>query len=500
MSDRDKKVYLVGAGPGDEGLITLKALNCLKNAEVVIYDNLANKNFLDYAPDSAEKIYVGKKINQHTLTQDKINELLVQKGKENKIIVRLKGGDPFVFGRGGEEAIALKENNIPFEIVPGISSSIAALAYAGIPITHRSVSTSFHVITGHEDPTKENESVNYEVLAKLSGTLVFLMGLNNLSKIRSQLIKYGKSPETPAAVISKGTTAEQKVAIGTLENIEQKLQNITYPAIIVVGDVINLREHINWFENKPLFGRKILVTRARHQASVLSQKIRELGGEAVEFPTIEIQPSDNKNELKNMYDSLNKYQWLIFTSVNGVELFFEKLNKFGFDIRNLGSAKMCAIGEATRQAIEERCLKVEFTPKEYVAESLIDGLKEKIKPCDNVLIPRADVAREILPEQLRELGASVDVVPLYKTTIPEKSFEELENILQDIDTITFASSSTVTNFVKILGKDNIELLKNKKIACIGPITAETAKESGLSVNIMPEEYTIDGLINALMEK
>ena len=496
----ENKVYLIGAGPGDEVLITVKGLHCIQNADVIIYDNLVNENLLSCAKDSAEKIYVGKKINQHTLTQDKINELLVQKAKEGKTVVRLKGGDPFVFGRGGEEALALKEENISYEIVPGVSSSIAALAYAGIPITHRAISTSFHVITGHEDPTKEEESVDYEALARLKGTLVFLMGLNNLNKICSQLLKYGKTPDTPAAVISKGTTSAQKVAVGTLENIEKKIEGISYPAIIVVGDVINLREKLNWFEEKPLFGRKILVTRARHQASVLSEKIEELGGKAIEFPTIEIQPNDDENQLKQMFDSLNNYQWIIFTSVNGVEIFFDKLINSDRDIRAIGQAKICAIGGATGKALEEHYLKVDFVPDEYVAEALIEGLKEKIKPGDNVLIPRAEVAREILPEQLREFGAHVDVVPLYKTIIPLHSHEKLMDILSQVDTITFASSSTVTNFIKILRKENLHLINNIEIACIGPVTMDTAKENGLLASKIASEYTIDGLVNLLSEK
>ena len=326
------------------------------------------------------------------------------------------------------------------------------------------------------------------------------MGLNNLGKICSQLLKYGKSSDTPAAVVSKGTTSEQKVAVGTLDNIEQKLDNITYPAIIVVGDVINLRESLNWFENKPLFGRKILVTRARHQASALVKKIEEAGGRAIEFPTIEIQSNDNDSQLKQMFDSLNNYQWVIFTSVNGVEIFFEKLKSNDKDIRTIGQAKLCAIGEATRQALENYYLKVDFTPHEYVAEALVEGLKERIKAGDKVLIPRADVAREILPDQLKEMCAVVDVVPLYKTVLPNRSAEELKDILDKVDTITFASSSTVTNFIQILGRENLHLLDNKEIACIGPITLDTARENGLKSIKMAKKYTIDGLVSLLMEK
>jgi len=324
--------------------------------------------------------------------------------------------------------------------------------------------------------------------------------LNNLHKITQQLIKYGKPPETPVAVISKGTTADQKIAVGTLENIEQNLDGIVYPAIIVVGDTVKLRESLNWFEQKPLFGKKILVTRTKHQASVLSQKIEELGGEAMEFPTIEIVPNNNENELKEVFDRLNTYQWIIFTSVNGVEIFFKKLLHYGKDIREASQAKFCAIGEATKKAIEDKYLKVEFTPCEYVAEALIDGLKDKIKAGDKVLIPRTETARELLPVQLSKIGALVDVVSLYKTVMPNHTGEELKNILSEVDTITFTSSSAVENFVKILGKENLNLAKEKEIACIGPITYETAKSCGLKRCEIAKEYTINGLIDLLTEK
>lgn len=482
-----KTVYLVGAGPGDEDLITLKGLECIKKADVIVYDNLINHKLLSYAKPNAELIYVGKTIDQHTLSQEQINEFLIQKAREYKTVVRLKGGDPFVFGRGGEEAIALKEHNINFEIVPGVSSSIAALAYAGIPITHRGINTSFHVITGHEDPTKDEETVDYEKLAKLHGILVFLMGLSNLSKIVAALLKYGKDPETPVAVISKGTTPDQKVAVGTLKSIELQAEGLTFPAIIVVGEVVNLRKKIKWFEQKPLSGRRILVTRSRHQASILSKKIKELGGMPVEFPTIDIMPLDF--EIKD----LSQYQWVIFTSVNAVEIFFNKLE----DIRELGNAKICAIGDATRQSVEKLHLKVDVTPSEFVAEALIEELKLLIKKGDMVLIPRAEEAREILPEQLEGFGAVVDIIPVYRTVSSEKSRAELKEILKTIDTITFASSSTVKNFVDMLGEENLNLLNNIKIACIGPITADTARNLGVKVDIMPREYTIEELVEAL---
>jgi uroporphyrinogen III methyltransferase / synthase len=494
----EARVYLVGSGPGDESLVTLKAIKCIKMADVLVYDNLINNSLLTFCKPEAEKIYAGKKINQHTFNQNEINQLLIDKARTNKVVVRLKGGDPFVFGRGGEEALALHKEGIPFEVVPGVTSAVAVPAYAGIPVTHREISTSFHVITGHEDPTKEKESVDYKALASLHGTLIFLMGLNNLKKICSELMRHGKPASTPVAVISKGTTPDQKIASGTLENIGENLDGITYPAIIVVGEVINLRENLNWFEKKPLFGRKIMVTRARHQASKLSEKIEYLGGQAIEFPTIEIQPNEDESELEHMFNALNTYDWVIFTSTNGVEIFFEKLVKFKKDIRDLGKAKLCAIGDATREALEKRHLKVEFTPSEFIAEKLVAGLKEMVRAGERVLIPRAEVAREILPQELREIGVIVDVIPLYKTIIPEHQKDMLVELLQHVDVVTFASSSTVSNFVKIIGKENMHLLTNIKMACIGPVTMQTAREQGINNCFIAKDYTIQGLVDLLL--
>lgn len=494
-----KKVFLVGAGPGDEGLITVKGLKCIQKADVIVYDNLVNSGLLSHSKKSAEMIYVGKKVNNHTLSQEEINLLLVEKANENKYVVRLKGGDPFIFGRGGEEALELIKNNIPFEVVPGVSSSYAALAYSGIPVTHRGVSSSFHVITGHEDPMKEKSDLDYKLLAGLSGTLVFLMGLNSLSKIVLALVKYGKPIDTAVAIVTKGTTPNQKVITGTLEDIEEKSKDADYPSIIVIGKVVELRDVLCWFEKKPLFGRKILVTRSRNQASVLSEKIEELGGVAVEFPTIEIVPNSDENQLKHMFTTLNNYNWLVFTSVNGVEIFFSKLREYNFDIRNLGQAKICAIGEATKQELEKYCLKVDFVPEEYVAEAVIEGLKSRLSAGDRILIPRAEVAREILPEKLKEFGVSVDVVGLYQTQIPYSSKEMLIDNILEADTITFTSSSTVSNFVEILGKGNLNLLKEKTIACIGPVTKQTAIDAGINVDKMAKKYTIEGLVEAIWE-
>lgn len=495
------KVFLVGAGPGDYKLITLKGIECIQKADVVLYDRLASPKLLKFAGDDTEIIYVGKAPNNHAYTQEEINELLVKKALDGKIVTRLKGGDPFVFGRGGEEASLLKENGISFEIVPGITSAISVPAYAGIPVTHRNVSTSFHVITGNEDPTKDEKTVDYQALAKLEGTLIFLMGVKNIDKICNSLIKYGQSEDRPVAVIMKGTTTEQKVIKGTLFNISDKVKenNLKNPSIIIVGEVVNLSNVLNWYEKKPLFGKKVLVTRTRQQASYLSKELENIGAEAIEFPTIKIEKPDSYDEIDRAIGEIEKYKWIIFTSVNGVSAFFERLKRLNFDIRKLINAKIVAIGPATAKRLEDRGFCVEYVPEEYKAEGIIEGLKDKVKPEENVLLPRADIAREVLIEELEKLGAFVDNINVYRTVIPKKDKEKLQNILknENVDVITFTSSSTVKNFMQILGKENKHLLKDKKVAVIGPITEETANDLGLKVNIKADTYTIDGLVFAI---
>lgn len=495
------KVYLVGAGPGDYKLITLKGLECIQKADVILYDRLIGDKLLDYRKENAELIYVGKAPDRHAYSQEEINELLVEKAKEGKIVTRLKGGDPFVFGRGGEEAQALRAENISFEIIPGITSAIAVPAYGGIPVTHRNVSTSFHVITGNEDPTKEENSVNYEALAKLEGTLIFLMGMKNIREICTNLIKYGQRKDRPVAVIMNGTTTKQRVAKGTLQDIHEKIKekNITNPAIIIVGEVVNLSEIISWYENKPLFGKKILVTRTRQQASSLVQKIEELGGEAIEFPTIEIQAPESFDEIDRAIGEIEKYQWIIFTSRNGVEAFFNRMKKLSFDVRLLKDAKLCAVGPVTAKALTDMGFNIEYMPEEYKAEDMVEGLKDRIKQGDQILLPRANIGRELLVNELEKLGALVDNIHVYNTAISKESQNTLLEQLKDqsIHIITFTSSSTVKNFIEILGQENISLLEGIKIAAIGPITQETAKELGLHVDIMAKEYTIDGLVQAM---
>lgn len=495
-------VYLVGAGPGDPKLITIKGSECIAKADVLVYDRLASRRLLTLARPDCELIYVGKSPDRHTLKQEEINQLLVDKGLEGKIVTRLKGGDPFVFGRGGEEAEALLDAGIQFEVVPGITSAIAVPAYAGIPVTHRDLTSSFAVITGHEDPTKNETTIHWDHLALSHGTLVFLMGMENLPLIAKKLMENGKTPTTPVGIIQWGTRPEQRTLVGQLDNIAQRVkeQEFTNPSIIIVGEVVSLREKLQWFEKKPLFGQRIVVTRARHQASELSQAIEALGGEAWEFPTIEIAPpSDNAYLIKALND-LKSFQWLIFTSVNGVEAFFAELRAQGRDIRDLIGLEIVAIGPATQAALEKKGLRVAYVPEEYRAEKIVEGLSGRVLPSHRVLLARAEEARDVLPESLKAMGAEVWDVPVYKTVLGGANRDELQRLLRDkeIHTVTFTSSSTVRNFVKLLDGE-VALLDNVKLYSIGPITSATAREHGLTVFKEAAQYTIGGLVEVLLE-
>ena len=498
-------VYLVGAGPGDYRLISLKAVDCLKVADVVVYDRLADDRILQWAPDDAEYIYVGKASSNHTMKQEDINQLLVDKAKEGKCVVRLKGGDPFVFGRGGEEGVLLQENGLPFEIVPGITSAISVPAYAGIPVTHRAVATSFAVVTGHEDPTKGKSNMRWEHLATGVDTLVFLMGVANLPHITKKLIENGRPADTPAAVIRWGTKPEQRVLMTTVGTAAEDVvkANLKPPAIFIVGDVVNLREKLQWFDEPkthPLFGKTVLVTRARSQASKLTARLEQLGAKVIEAPAIRIEePADHYEALDAAIAKLNDYQWLIFTSANGVDYFFARLIKTGKDARALGYAKVAAIGSATAAKLREYGIIADVVPREFRAEGVLEALKGKLPSHAKILLPRAQEAREILPEKLREQGAVVDVAPAYQTVAAEVDAESLREKLADgeIDLVTFTSSSTVTNLVKIIG--SADALKEIKTAAIGPVTAETAKGNGIEPDIVAKEYTIDGLVEAIKE-
>lgn len=496
------KVYLVGAGPGDPGLFTLKGREVLERAEVVIYDYLANEELLKFAPREAERIYVGKQGGDHTLSQEGINALLIEKGRD-KVVVRLKGGDPFVFGRGGEEAQDLLAAGIPFEVVPGVTAAIAVPAYAGIPLSHRDYTASMAFVTGHEREDKTDSKIAWDKLATGIGTLVFFMGVKNLPDICRSLIAHGRSEATPVAVIRWGTTPEQRTVTGNLGNIAERVQQagLRPPAITVVGEVVNLREELNWFENRPLFGKRIVVTRAREQASDFKALLNELGAQAIEFPTIEIEPPPSWEPLDTAIKELSRYQWVIFTSVNGVRYFMERLWEAGMDARGLKDLRIAAIGPKTAEELQKYGIRPDLIPREYRAESILESLPREELNGRWFLMPRAMVARDILPDTLREWGAHVDVVPAYQTVLPTgRSAAMLERFRNgEIDCVTFTSSSTVTNFFNLFPKDEIlPLLKKVIIACIGPITAKTAEEQGLRTDVMPSEYTIQALIQALL--
>ncbi len=494
-------VYLIGAGPGDPGLLTLRGKDLLEQAEVVIYDYLANEELLKFASPDAERIYVGKKGGDHTMSQDEINCLLVEKGK-NHSVVRLKGGDPFVFGRGGEEAQVLVAAGIPFEVVPGVTAAVAVPAYAGIPLSHRDYAASMAFITGHERGDKSESKIAWDRLATGVGTLVFFMGVKNLSEICSSLIVHGRPAETPVAVIRWGTTPEQQTVIGTLRDIPEKVMeaNLKPPAITVVGDVVRLRDQLNWFERRPLFGRRIVVTRAREQASDFKTMLAQLGACCIEFPTIEIEPPPMWGPLDTAINHLSTYDWIVFTSVNGVRFFMERLRSAGLDVRQLHGIRLAAIGPKTAEALEQYGLCPDFVPGEYRAESILEGLSGEPLQDKRFLLPRAMAARDVLPETLRQWGALVDVVPAYRTVLPRERSNEMTERLRsgEIDCLTFTSSSTVSNFFSLFEKDSLlPLLTDVRVACIGPITAKTAEEHGLEVDIMPSEYTIAGLVEAI---
>jgi len=507
MADTTKgKIYLVGAGPGDPGLLTIKGKECISQADVVIYDYLANPTFLEYAHDKAELIYVGKKGGCHTMSQEEINNLIVKKTQEGKIVVRLKGGDPYIFGRGGEEAQELVKAGINFEVVPGITSAISVPAYAGIPLTHRDHTATVTFITGHESPLKDESNIAWDKLATGAGTLVFLMGVGNLAQIAESLVQHGRSEDTPVAVIRRGTVAEQKTLTGTLKDIAgiAEENNMKPPAIIVVGEVVGLREELNWFEKRPLFGKKIVVTRAREQASGFLEALNSLGAECLEFPTIEVVPPKSWDALDQSINALDNYQWLLFTSVNGVKYFLKRLETLGKDVRDLKGLKIGAIGPKTAEVWERFGIKPDLMPSEYRAEAVVECFKEQetVKGL-KILLPRAAHAREILPEELKNMGAEIDVVPAYQTVKPDHDTGLVREMLKQgaIDMVTFTSSSTVDNFVEMFEPDNKGLnqwMSSVTVACIGPITAKTAQEKGFSVDLVPSEYTIEAFTDSIV--
>ncbi len=500
------QVYLVGAGPGDVGLYTLRAKEVIEQADVIIYDYLANEAFREWVKEGCEIIYAGKQGGHHTMSQEEINALLVKKAREHEVVVRLKGGDPYIFGRGGEEAQYLKKHSVEFEVIPGVSSAYAAPAYAGIPLTHREYASSVTFITGHEAREKQESSLDWRALALSASTLVFFMGVKNLPLITERLIQAGMSPTTPAALIMWGTTCRQKSISSTLEGIveDARKAHMAPPALLVIGRVVELKEELNFFEHRPLLGKRVVITRARHQASELSLLLQKKGACVIEFPTIKIVPIEENKPLERAIERIGEYDWIIFTSVNGVDCFFSNLHGLKKDSRALGGCKVCAIGPATARRLKSFGIIPDFMPERYVAEEIISGLKERSIEGTSVLIPRAAQAREILPKRLREMGCNVEVVALYRTLLEEKDSGRIIELIkgEEVHYITFTSSSTVKNFFKLVP---VELIREKfqhtglRLVAIGPITASTLEEFGCRAHIIPSSYTIASLVRAIEE-
>lgn len=491
------KVYLVGAGPGDAGLITVNGMNAIKNADVIVYDRLANPKLLKYNRKSAELIYVGKTAKNHTMKQEDISQLLVDEALKGKMIVRLKGGDPYVFGRGGEEGQLLYQNLIDFEVIPGITSGIGGLAYAGIPITHRDHASSLHLITGHLK--SEEDELNYYALAKLDGTLVFYMGVANLKNIAIGLCREGKDVSTPVALISWATHPSQHTVTTTLEDIinDRFLDEVKPPSLIVVGTVINLRTELDFFEKKPLHLKRIIVTRARNQSSSLVDELEQLGAEVIECPSIKI-VSKNNNELKKVINKLDTYTHLVFTSQNAVQIFMDEL-LLNADVRKLAHLRIASIGDATSKELLKYGIKYDIMPERFVAEELGELLLKEINSNSNILLPRAEGAREILIEMLENI-CNTDEVKIYKAEIENLDDDTLEELSKGADYITFTSSSTVSNFYKMIDDNILNKLDKCKIISIGPITSETLKQHGKEVYAEAQVYNIEGILETIMKR
>lgn len=492
------RVYLVGAGPGDEGLITVKGLECIKKADVVVYDRLSSPNLLSEAKNNAKFIFVGKEPNNHAKTQDEINEILYQEALSGNIVTRLKGGDPYVFGRGGEEGEYLYDRGIEFEVVPGISSSIGGLAYGGIPITQRNVATSFHVITGH---TRDDEELDYDTFAKLEGTLVFLMGVKNLEKIASGLVNSGKSKDTPVALVHWATTSKQRVVTGTLENIVKvvKREKITNPSLIVIGEVVNMRESLDFTKNMPLFGKNIVITREAKRAKETISKFRDLGANVISLPMIKTEFIDSE-ELDDAINNIKDFKYIFFTSVNGVNFFFDKFLEKS-DIRNLNNIKFIAIGSKTYNALKKYGIKSDLMPENFEGMEAVKVIEENIKRGTKILVPRAKLGRNEIVDSLKE-NYDIKEVKIYDTISAIDDSKVIYETLSDLEEyyLVFTSSSTFTNFKNIAGDEFFKDNDSAKIISIGPITTKTINDEGLSVYKEAREYTIDGIIEILKEE
>ena len=496
-------VYLIGAGPGDPGLITVKGRDCIGRADVILYDYLANEHLLTHAAPHAELIYAGKVGGAHNREQWQINELLVEKALEGKVVARLKGGDPFVFGRGGEECETLVAAGIPFEIVPGVTAGIGAAAYAGIPLTHRDFTTSVAFVTGHENPAKDASDIDWERLSLGSGTVVFYMGIRNLRVIAENLVAHGRPPETPVALIRWGTRPEQEVLVGTLADIAEKAHKAAFkaPAITVVGNVVTLREKLRWFDNRPLFGRGIMVTRAADQAGSFSSLLAGYGAQVFECPTIRIVPPESFAELDAAIGALQSFSWLVFTSFNAVASFFTRLDDLGLDSRAIGPCRICAVGPKTAAALSAHGIKADLVPADYKAEGVVEAFGALDMKGKRVFFPKADRAREVIPTELQKMGVEVTAPVAYLNVVPEALPAAALQALEErrIHCITFTSSSTVQNLAAMLGENRLlKLLEGVTVASIGPVTSKTCREMGLPVDIEPPSYTLEALTGEIV--
>jgi uroporphyrinogen III methyltransferase/synthase len=492
--------YLAGAGPGDLGLVTLRVRELLERADVVVFDYLCNPEMLKWARKDAEIIYAGKKAGQHTLKQDEINALLVQKTSDGSTVLRLKGGDPFLFGRGGEEAEALADAGLAFEVIPGVTSSIAAPAYAGIPVTHREHTSQLTIFTGHEDPTKPEAALDYSRIATQPGTKVMLMGVERLGPITAAMLDAGAKATLPVALIRWGTTGRQQTLVGTLGTIADKVakSGFTAPAVAVFGDVVTLRDKLNWFERRPLFGKRIVVTRTRQQAGSLSSSLRDLGADVFELPTIRIEPPVKVREFAELVQDAHKYDWIVFTSPNGVTAFFDMFFRLYGDVREIGGVRIAAIGPATAAKVRDYHLAVDLQPTEFIAEAIIaEFAKQGSVENQTILLARAEQSRDVLPKELARLGAIVDEAVAYRT-VPET--EDVSGGIarfreEGADLITFTSSSTVENFMAL----KLPIPSTLKTASIGPITSKTMRDLGLKVDVEAKQYDIPGLTAAIKQ-
>ena len=507
MSARGGIVYLVGAGPGDPGLMTARALELIGSADAIYYDRLIPPGALDGARESAELVYVGKAPGRPSVPQEEIGERLIEAARAGKSVVRLKGGDPFVFGRGGEEGEALRDAGVEFEVVPGVTAGVAATAYAGIPVTHRDDASAVAFVTGHEDPGKDESAIDWEALARFPGTLVFYMGVKRLTANAAALIEAGRDPGEPAAAVERGTMDGQRTVVATLGTLAEAVERegVGAPALIVIGPVVQRREALAWLERRPLYGRRVVVTRARAQASGLATTLRGLGAEVVELPAIRIEPRIESEEVSVAVNRIGEYALIVLTSPNAVQLLFEAMRAAGLDARalggegsgadgNAGRVTVAAIGPGTARALARVGIAADIVPENFVAESLVESLAEVEVSGKRVLVARAAEARDVIPEHLSNRGAEVDVVSLYETVREQPSTEAIE-AAQTADYVTFTSSSTVRNLTEALGD---RFPRNARIVSIGPVTSEAAHTAGLKVDLEAERHDIDGLVEAVL--